>query len=83
MQEFPPGYKITDIAAGLRHSLAVTENGQVWSWGSGSKGQLGRLETQTGGQGSVGQTPERSNKPERGKHMETIFTKTHIFQLLD
>ncbi|XP_056409955.1 secretion-regulating guanine nucleotide exchange factor isoform X2 [Hyla sarda] len=27
--------KIVDIAAGLRHSLAVTENGQTLQWGSG------------------------------------------------
>eukprot|EP00192_Tetraselmis_astigmatica_P009703 CAMPEP_0117664012 /NCGR_PEP_ID=MMETSP0804-20121206/8955_1 /TAXON_ID=1074897 /ORGANISM="Tetraselmis astigmatica, Strain CCMP880" /LENGTH=853 /DNA_ID=CAMNT_0005471141 /DNA_START=124 /DNA_END=2685 /DNA_ORIENTATION=- len=33
--------KITRVAAGARHSLAVTENGELFSWGSNDCGQLG------------------------------------------
>ncbi len=29
------------IAAGLDHTCAVTENGEVWCWGAGHSGQLG------------------------------------------
>ncbi|KAK3759514.1 hypothetical protein RRG08_045800 [Elysia crispata] len=33
--------KFVDVAAGLRHGLAISECGHVYSWGSGRKGQLG------------------------------------------
>ncbi len=33
--------KITQIAAGQSHALAVDTNGSVWAWGNNSKGQLG------------------------------------------
>jgi len=32
---------ITKLAAGLNHSLAVKEDGSLWSWGAGEHGQLG------------------------------------------
>ena len=35
------GAKIAMIAAGGSHSLAVTEEGDVWSWGCGKDGCLG------------------------------------------
>lgn len=35
------GYKVKAIAAGFTHSLAVTEKGQVYSWGTGAFHQLG------------------------------------------
>jgi alpha-tubulin suppressor-like RCC1 family protein len=34
-------YKVGDIACGLYHCLALTTTGQVWSFGSNSRGQLG------------------------------------------
>ncbi|PRP87288.1 S-layer protein [Planoprotostelium fungivorum] len=39
--EFPLSPKITRIACGLAHSLALTEDGKVFSWGWGGYGQLG------------------------------------------
>ncbi|KAL6074816.1 Ultraviolet-B receptor uvr8 [Balamuthia mandrillaris] len=36
--------RVCDIAAGERHSLAISEEGQVWGWGSNQYGQLGLLE---------------------------------------
>ncbi|XP_052172883.1 ultraviolet-B receptor UVR8-like isoform X3 [Diospyros lotus] len=38
-----PGVKITSVAAGGRHTLAlsVSDVGQVWGWGYGGEGQLG------------------------------------------
>ncbi|KAK7256789.1 hypothetical protein RIF29_30273 [Crotalaria pallida] len=35
------GVKITSVAAGGRHSLALSDVGQVWGWGYGGEGQLG------------------------------------------
>ena len=34
--------RITQIACGKRHSAAITENGQLYTWGSNEYGQLGR-----------------------------------------
>jgi alpha-tubulin suppressor-like RCC1 family protein len=38
-----PGFvlQVTDVACGKEHCLLLTEHGQVWSWGGGSRGQLG------------------------------------------
>ncbi|MDR1426225.1 MAG: hypothetical protein LBJ08_00475 [Bifidobacteriaceae bacterium] len=33
--------KFVDISAGTTHALAVTDDGQVYAWGSNSKGELG------------------------------------------
>lgn len=35
-------YRVTSIAAGSNHLMAVTEDGQLFAWGSGEQGQLGR-----------------------------------------
>jgi len=32
---------VVDVAAGLSHVLALTDNGQVWAWGCNDAGQLG------------------------------------------
>eukprot|EP01084_Bolivina_argentea_P146667 256739_1 len=34
-------YKAIKVAVGSNHSLILTENGKVWSFGDGAKGQLG------------------------------------------
>ncbi|KAI0393116.1 RCC1/BLIP-II [Xylariaceae sp. FL0594] len=39
----PPGTNITGVAAGFRHVVAVLDNGDVYGWGNGRKGQLGQL----------------------------------------
>ncbi len=33
---------IVAIAAGLHHNLALDQNGDLWAWGRGDRGQLGR-----------------------------------------
>jgi len=40
---FPSGaqHKVTDIACGKEHCMLLTEHGQVYSWGGGTRGQLG------------------------------------------
>lgn len=37
--------KIKQISTGNAHSLALTENGEVYAWGLGTKGQIGNGET--------------------------------------
>ncbi|KAK4436596.1 RCC1 domain-containing protein 1 [Sesamum alatum] len=36
-----PGVRIASVAAGGRHTLALSDVGQVWGWGYGGEGQLG------------------------------------------
>lgn len=36
-----PGVRVTQVACGSEHCLLLTETGQVFSWGMGSRGQLG------------------------------------------
>ena len=33
--------RVVAVSAGYDHSLAITADGSVWSWGSGGNGQLG------------------------------------------
>lgn len=37
----PTGVSFTSIAVGIRHSLALATDGQVWAWGFNNEGQLG------------------------------------------
>lgn len=37
----PPGTAVVDLAACMAHVVVVLNNGEVWGWGSGRKGQLG------------------------------------------
>lgn len=37
----PPGTAVVDLAACMAHCVVVLDNGEVWGWGSGRKGQLG------------------------------------------
>ena len=34
-------FKITSISAGVKHSLCLTSEGQIYAWGCNQKGQLG------------------------------------------
>ncbi|KAG6758301.1 hypothetical protein POTOM_038641 [Populus tomentosa] len=36
-----PGVRVATVAAGGRHTLALSDIGQVWGWGYGGEGQLG------------------------------------------
>ena len=40
-------FRVVYVACGSRdaQTLAATENGQLWAWGDGSYGKLGRAET--------------------------------------
>lgn len=49
--------RIVAVAAAFHHSLALAEDGAVWSWGSGRQGQLG-----DGGQ-DESPTPRRAQLP--------------------
>ncbi|KAI1637140.1 regulator of chromosome condensation 1/beta-lactamase-inhibitor protein II [Biscogniauxia mediterranea] len=40
----PPGREVKDVAAGFKHVVIVLDNGDVYGWGNGRKGQLGRVD---------------------------------------
>ena len=44
---FPAGTRITAIAAGGDHSLALDSQGNVWAWGNNDRGQLGTSDQDT------------------------------------
>jgi protein ATS1 len=39
ISSIPP--RIVDLASGVQHTVVVFDDGQVWGWGNGRKGQLG------------------------------------------
>ncbi|KAI1460540.1 RCC1/BLIP-II [Annulohypoxylon moriforme] len=39
----PPGTEVQSLAAGFRHIIILLDNGDVYGWGNGRKGQLGEL----------------------------------------
>ncbi|XDG00992.1 hypothetical protein ABKA04_000607 [Annulohypoxylon sp. FPYF3050] len=39
----PPGTEVQSLAAGFRHVVVLLDNGDVYGWGNGRKGQLGEL----------------------------------------
>ncbi|KAK8472662.1 hypothetical protein PHAVU_002G274700 [Phaseolus vulgaris] len=41
---FPYDQKVHQVSCGWRHTIAVTESGNVYSWGRGANGQLGNGE---------------------------------------
>ncbi|XP_055376522.1 RCC1 domain-containing protein 1 [Condylostylus longicornis] len=42
--QFPSHMKIKYLVSGLEHFLLLNSNGDVYSWGNGSRGQLGHVE---------------------------------------
>lgn len=41
-RSFVEARKFVQVACGTSHSVAITANGEVWTWGSGAEYQLGR-----------------------------------------
>ena len=40
------GQRVVAVSAGACHSLAITADGAVWSWGAGGEGRLGHVDQQ-------------------------------------
>ena len=38
------GQRVVSVSAGEQHSLAITADGALWSWGGGASGSLGHGE---------------------------------------
>ncbi|KAI6090290.1 RCC1/BLIP-II [Hypoxylon rubiginosum] len=49
----PPGTQIVSLAAGFRHVVAVLDNGDVYGWGNGRKGQLGETDGIADSKGAI------------------------------
>ena len=60
--------KVMNVAAGSQHSLALTEAGEVFSWGDNSCGQLGR--------GQLDESQTRQPK------YALVYTKMNIKKLI-
>ncbi|MED6220789.1 Ultraviolet-B receptor uvr8 [Stylosanthes scabra] len=81
--KFPEDQKVIQISCGWRHTIAVTEKQNVYSWGRGTNGQLGHGETVDRNspkiiealsvEGSSGQNIASSNTdPLSGKHFASL-----------
>ncbi|KAI1143651.1 RCC1/BLIP-II [Hypoxylon sp. FL0543] len=56
LSNFPPSEsEVTSLAAGFRHVVAVLDNGEVYGWGNGRKGQLGELDDRADSKGVIHQ----------------------------
>lgn len=53
---FPPGRHVLQLACGLQHALALTDDGMVFSWGFNDHGQLGHGPAETLSARTDGQT---------------------------
>jgi len=82
VNSFPEGVKITAIAAGENHMLAVDSRGNLFSWGSNRFGQLGRPTKSS----SSGWCPQRVDKFRRhsvcgiaaGENHSVCFTSAGV-----
>ncbi|XP_072172142.1 secretion-regulating guanine nucleotide exchange factor-like [Diadema setosum] len=50
------GLRFLAVAGGLRHTLAVSTDGRLWTWGAGKKGQLGWVD-------NTKRVPHQYNRP--------------------
>ncbi|XAR51621.1 hypothetical protein NMG60_11006300 [Bertholletia excelsa] len=66
LDEAPEFVKITQVSCGEYHTAAISENGEVYSWGLGSMGQLGHCSLQYG---------DKELLPRRVVGLDGIFVK--------
>lgn len=62
------GKAVVQLAAGLSHSVALTADGEVWTFGSGQEGQLGLGHTHS----------EPSPRKVRGRRLLTVEKVTSV-----
>ncbi|XP_057419366.1 ultraviolet-B receptor UVR8-like [Lotus japonicus] len=80
--KFPYDQKVVQMSCGWRHTIAVSERGNVYSWGRGANGQLGHGDTIDRNvpmiikafsvDGSSGQHIESSNHSSSGKSTASL-----------
>lgn len=67
--------KFKDIAVGNNHSVGLTENGEIYTWGHDDAGQLGReIESVSKNDG----VPQKVNFPQKVKEMDAVYDHTII-----
>ncbi|KAG1347751.1 ultraviolet-B receptor UVR8 [Cocos nucifera] len=66
LDEAPELLKITQVSCGEYHTAAISENGEVYTWGLGSIGQLGHCSLQSG---------DKELLPRRVVALDGIFVK--------
>ncbi|KAM7529011.1 hypothetical protein LguiB_032421 [Lonicera macranthoides] len=67
--KFPQEQKVVQISCGWRHTLAVTERNNVFSWGRGTNGQLGNKESMDRNTPTI--IDALSDDGSSGQHLET------------
>ncbi|CAM8975826.1 unnamed protein product [Rhodiola kirilowii] len=66
LDEAPEHVKITSVSCGEYHTAAISDNGEVYTWGLGSMGQLGHCALQYG---------DKELLPRRVVSLDGIFVK--------
>ncbi|CAM9001015.1 unnamed protein product [Rhodiola kirilowii] len=66
LDEAPEHVKITSVSCGEYHTAAISDNGEVYTWGLGSMGQLGHCSLQYG---------DKELLPRRVVSLDGIFVK--------
>ncbi|CAK7335315.1 unnamed protein product [Dovyalis caffra] len=66
LDEAPELVKITQVSCGEYHTAAISEKGEVYTWGLGNMGQLGHTSLQSG---------DKELLPRRVVALDGIFTK--------
>ncbi|CAM8917089.1 unnamed protein product [Rhodiola kirilowii] len=66
LDEAPEHVKITSVSCGEYHTAAISDNGEVYTWGLGSMGQLGQCSLQYG---------DKELLPRRVVSLDGIFVK--------
>nr|WP_279550418.1 hypothetical protein [Leucobacter weissii] len=74
----PETERFVQVEAGRLFSVALTEGGDVYGWGSNSSGQLGNGET-----ASAVAEPVRANRPEGVKFVKVSAGERHLVALGD
>jgi len=67
--------RIVDVAVGVRHSVAVSEKGQIFTWGAADLGQLGHGSTEDR------EVHERSYDPQTGGDFAYVTKPTVVMGL--
>lgn len=70
-------YSVVAIAAGWSHSMALTENGQVYTWGSNVSGQLGYLTNSSKSEPHLVPLKEKISKIYCGNCHSFVMTHTN------
>ncbi|KAJ9151849.1 RCC1 repeat-containing protein C10F6.04 [Pleurostoma richardsiae] len=80
---FPPvGTEVVDLAACMAHVVAVLDNGEVYGWGNGRKGQLGTPEAVVDEPRKIENVPFIVRRAVCGKEFTCLFGNPEVGEML-